>query len=137
MAQNEKMTAGYSGKPLPEKLGAKPGTNALFVQAPDELVEPWRTDLELNVDVEPIDFAMIFSADKGELNRHLQTVRPHLRPTGMIWAVWPKKASRVPTDITEDIIRDLAFPLGLVDVKVCAVSEIWSGLKLVIRRSER
>ncbi len=131
------MLAGYSGKPLFEKLGVKPGMTALFIEAPEEIVEPWRSDLGLQSDADPLDFTMIFAVEKAILDSHLRAVRPRLRSNGMIWAAWPKKASKVPTTITEDAIRELAFPLGLVDVKVCAVSEVWSGLKLVIRLTER
>jgi hypothetical protein len=129
------MTPGYSGKPLPDKLGVKPGMNALFFAAPEDVVEPWRATLAEADTL--LDFAMIFATRRVDLESALQQTRPKLKENGMIWAAWPKKASKVPTDITEDTIRDLAFPLDLVDVKVCAVSETWSGLKLVIRLSHR
>jgi hypothetical protein len=83
------------------------------------------------------DIVHLFSTSKAELARVLKRSLQHLRPDAALWISWPKKASRVPTDITEDTIRDLAFPLGLVDIKVCAVDEVWSGLKLVIRRENR
>jgi hypothetical protein len=79
----------------------------------------------------------LFTTRRAELQRALASYRSILKPTGMIWASWPKKSSRVPTDITEDVIREVALPLGFVDVKVCAVTEVWSGLKLVIRKELR
>ena len=85
----------------------------------------------------PIDAAHVFVTDRLELAKKLNMLLPLLDRAGFIWVSWPKKASRVPTDITEDAIRELALPLGLVDVKVCAVDEIWSGLKLVIRKEMR
>ena len=81
--------------------------------------------------------AHLFFTKRIDLEKHLHKFRPRLEQTGFIWISWPKKASRVATDITEDVIRELALPLGFVDIKVCAVSDIWSGLKLVIRKSER
>jgi hypothetical protein len=85
----------------------------------------------------PIDAAHIFVTERAELEAKLNQLLPLLDPAGMIWVSWPKKASKVPTDITEDVIREIALPMGLVDVKVCAVDEVWSGLKLVIRRQNR
>ena len=79
----------------------------------------------------------MFARRRAELQIHLDRLRRELTPTGFVWISWPKKSSGVETDITEDTIRELALPLGFVDVKVCAVSDVWSGLKLVIRRSER
>ncbi|HEX8257570.1 MAG TPA: DUF3052 family protein [Allosphingosinicella sp.] len=85
----------------------------------------------------PLDFAHLFTKSRAHLEEQLVRLRSALAPAGMIWVSWPKKASNVATDITEDTIREVALPLGLVDVKVCAVDETWSGLKLVIRRSLR
>ena len=84
-----------------------------------------------------IDAAHVFVTARAELETKLDQLLPLLDPAGMIWVSWPKKASKVPTDITEDVIREIALPMGLVDVKVCAVDEVWSGLKLVIRRQNR
>jgi Protein of unknown function (DUF3052) len=83
------------------------------------------------------DIVHIFSAKKEELSQALHTCLKRMRPDGMIWVSWPKKSSKVPTDITEDTIREVALPLGLVDIKVCAVDDVWSGLKLVIRKENR
>jgi hypothetical protein len=85
----------------------------------------------------PIDAAHIFVSERADLEAKLNWLLPLLAPAGMIWVSWPKTASKLPTDITEDVIRDVALPMGLVDVKVCAVDSIWSGLKLVIRKSNR
>lgn len=85
----------------------------------------------------PIDAAHIFVTDRADLETKLKTLLPLLDRAGMIWVSWPKKASKVPTDITEDVVREVALPMHLVDVKVCSVDDIWSGLKLVIRREHR
>lgn len=85
----------------------------------------------------PLDAAHIFVTGRRSLEEKLDQLLPLLNPAGFIWVSWPKKASRVPTDITEDVIRDVALPMGLVDVKVCAVDQVWSGLKLVVRRQNR
>lgn len=133
--------AGYSGKPLATKLGLKPGMTAFAINAPENynalLVLP-------DVPVEPVtqvpdgaDFIHVFSTSRAELMTHLRRARDVMARDGMVWASWPKKAARVPTDVTEDTIREDALPLGLVDVKVCAVDDTWSGLKLVIRKTLR
>jgi hypothetical protein len=85
----------------------------------------------------PIDAAHIFVTDRAEMEADIRRILPHLAPTGFLWVSWPKKTARVPTDITEDEIREVALPTGLVDVKVCAVDETWSGLKLMIRKENR
>ena len=84
-----------------------------------------------------IDAAHVFVTERADLENKLTTLRNQIAPDGQVWVSWPKKAAKVPTDITEDTIREMALPMGLVDVKVCAVSEVWSGLKLMIRRSQR
>jgi hypothetical protein len=132
---------GYSGTPLAKKLGYRPGMEVLVSNAPDEYAS-WLVDLPAGVlfsqAVEPpVQAAHLFVTERALLESQLKALRSRLEPAGFVWISWPKKASRVPTDITEDTIRDVALPLGYVDVKVCAVSEIWSGLKLVIRKSER
>jgi len=132
---------GYSGKPLYQKLGLAPGMECKIVDAPDDyeqllggvprsvvLASPKRTGL---------DFVHVFTISRDRLGVQLAQWHVRIQPAGMIWVSWPKKSARQPTDITEDVIREVAFPLGLVDVKVCAVSEVWSGLKLVIRREKR
>ena len=134
-------TAGYSGTPLAQKLGLKPGIRAWFQNVPDRVraeIERDSPPLELlDLPEPPIEFAHIFVSDCALLDCELRMLLPLLDPGGMIWVSWPKKASKVPTDISEDVIRSLAIPLHLVDVKVCAIDEIWSGLKLVIRREYR
>ena len=132
--------AGYSGTPLAAKLGIRE-TSRLFVSgAPknysDLVALPKGARLVKKID-DGIDIVHIFSIEKARLAALLRDSLPKLRPDAAIWVSWPKKSSRVPTDITEDIIRKVALPMGLVDIKVCAVDEIWSGLKLVVRRKNR
>jgi hypothetical protein len=133
--------AGYSGTPLARKLGIVEGVSVVTKNAPDEfarLLEPVPPDVRFEKTISPAtDIVHIFSSQKTELKKHLEALRHTVRSDCAIWVSWPKKASKVPTDITEDTIRELALPLGLVDIKVCAVSEIWSGLKLVIRKELR
>lgn len=133
-------TPGYSGKPLWTKLGLKPG---LRVRLRDEPPDYWRLcgfDAGLIVLAAPraaFDFGHAFVTDRAHLTRALAMASQQLEPAGMLWISWPKKSSGVTTDLTEDTLRELALPLGLVDVKVCAVTEVWSGLKLVWRRDQR
>lgn len=135
------MTAGYSGTPLATKLGLKHGMRSWFQDVPDKVRAEIARDappLELlDLPEPPVQFAHIFVTSCAILDCELRMLLPLLDPAGMIWVSWPKKASKVPTDITEDVIRALALPLHLVDVKVCAVDDIWSGLKLVIRKEYR
>ena len=133
--------AGYSGTPLSAKLGIKAGFEIHLVEPPDgyfTLVEP----LPENVKVaarpsKNTDLVHIFTSRKTELAKALNSYRGKLKPTAVVWVSWPKKAARVPTDITEDTVREVALPLGFVDIKVCAVTAVWSGLKLVIRKELR
>ena len=133
--------AGYSATPLAKKLGYKPGFRACVKNAPDnyaELVAPLPDDVLLSARLRrDVDLAHLFTRRRSELESQLPKLMEIIRRDGMIWVSWPKKASKVATDITEGTIRDVALPLGLVDVKVCAVDEIWSGLKLVIRKELR
>jgi hypothetical protein len=136
------VTAGYSGTPLAKKLGFKPGTKVLLVgDVPKDyktLVSPLPERVTLaSTGKAPHAAVHVFVTKRTELEKHLRQLRKSLEPDGYVWISWPKKASRVPTNITEDVIRDVCLPLGFVDIKVCAVSEVWSGLKLVIRVSER
>jgi len=129
--------AGYSGKPLVDKLGLRPGLTVYVGQGPsyvDELLADasYTTRLPRRVDV-----AVTFHDAHRTLERRLPTLLEHLVPAGAIWVCWPKRASGVATDVTEDVVREVALPLGLVDVKVVAVDQTWSGLKLVRRLSER
>ena len=133
--------SGYSGTPLAQKLGLKPGMRAWFLSMPDgvraEIGRDAPTMELLDQPEPPVDLAHIFVTSCAALDCELRMLLPLIARDGTIWVSWPKKASKVPTDITEDVIRALALPLHLIDVKVCAVDEIWSGLKLVIRREHR
>ena len=134
------MTAGYSGTPLAQKLGLKPGLRAWWDRMPASVAaEIGETGIVLLDRPEaPIDAAHIFVTDRADMEAKLAALRPLLASAGFIWVSWPKKASKVPTDITEDRIRDAILPdTDLVDVKVCAVDSTWSGLKLMIRRDRR
>lgn len=133
--------SGYSGTPLPRKLGMKPGMRAWFHAMPDSVREQIAPEaigvVELAGCENGLDVAHIFVTDRVALERHIAILRTALQPAGFIWVSWPKKASKMPTDITEDVIRTVVLPTGLVDVKVCAVDATWSGLKLMIRRELR
>ena len=135
------MTSGYSGTPLLKKLGLKPGMQAWFREMPDTVraeIDPGAAGvIEKDAPIPGLDAAHIFVTRRDDLARDLSALRDALAPTGMIWVSWSKKASKVPTNITEDTIRAVALPLGFVDIKVCAVDAIWSGLKLVIRKASR
>jgi len=133
--------AGYSGTPLARKLGIGEGAKVFARNAPDNyvrLLEPvppgvtFETTLSKDTDV-----IHVFNDRRASLKAELEALRASIRSDAAVWVSWPKKASKVPTDITEDTIRELALPLGFVDVKVCAISEVWSGLKLIIRRELR
>lgn len=133
--------AGYSGTPLAKKLSLAPGMHAWFHAMPDSVraeIGPAAIGVvEVDAPVPGLDAAHLFVTDRAELERLIVQLRATIAPAGQIWVSWPKKASKVPTDVTEDVIRAVALPTGLVDVKVCAVDAIWSGLKLVIRRELR
>lgn len=135
------MTSGYSGTPLAKKLGIKAAARVFAHAAPDnyqQLLAPLPQDVQFVGRVaQDTDLMHLFGARREPLRKALQAARHAMRDDAVIWVSWPKKASQVPTDMSEDVVRELAFPLGLVDVKVCAVDEIWSGLKLVVRLSER
>ncbi|NVD29253.1 DUF3052 family protein [Parasphingorhabdus flavimaris] len=135
------MTAGYSGTPLAKKLSLKDGMRVWFLDMPDSVrSEIEGSDLTLSEDEVPapgLHAAHIFVTDRDTMKQHLATLREMIDPAGQVWVSWPKKASKVDTDITEDTIREVALPMGLVDIKVCAVDAVWSGLKLVIRKELR
>lgn len=135
------MPAGYSGTPLAKKLGYKSGYRVYLDNAPDDyadLVAPLPEDVQiLDKPAADLDMVHLFTDKAKDLAAKLKRYLKNIKPAGVIWVSWPKKASKRPTDITEDVIRELALPLGLVDVKVCAVDEGWSGLKLVIRVENR
>jgi hypothetical protein len=140
-------TAGYSGTPLAQKLGLKDGQRVLFIDLPPELGElrtarAFRETVQAGwddfADTAPgYDVIHGFTASRAVLERAAEPLVAQVKRDGTIWVSWPKKASRVATDITEDVIREVVLPIGLVDVKVAAVTEIWSGLKLVIRKELR
>ncbi len=133
------MTTGYSGTPLWKKLGLKDGMTAEAINPPDDyhgllLADAPPADWGAS---EAQDFIHLFTTFRAELEDVLTTRLKTMDRDGMIWVSWPKKAAKVPTEITEDTIREIALPMGLVDIKVCAVDAVWSGLKLVIRKELR
>ena len=132
---------GYSGTPLAKKLGIKNGFHISLVNAPEYYLRLF-TDLpsELyfeNEEVKGIDLIHFFTKSRDEYETLLPVLKNRIKSNGIIWVSWPKKASKVPTDITEDVIRNFALQTGLVDIKVCAVDDVWSGLKLVIPVKDR
>lgn len=133
------MAAGYSGSPLAIKLGLKAGQRAWFYAMPDN-VRAEIGDVGLHEDAElqgGVEAVHVFTAERRKLEALLARLRETIARDGMIWVSWPKKTAKVQTDITENVIRDVALPLGFVDVKVCAIDDVWSGLKLVIRKELR
>ena len=162
--------AGYSGTPLPKKLGIKPGARVGLAGAPDgfgALLEPLPDGARIEAGaaaadapaadsagavlpgpgpvlpgavlpgIGPFDVIVFFTVEQAELADRLSELRARMAPAAGLWIAWPKRASRVPTDMTEDVIREIALPTGLVDNKVCAIDTVWSGLRLVIRRELR
>jgi hypothetical protein len=133
--------AGYSGTPLAKKLGIGTGCRMWLGQAPAHyktLVSPLPDGVTFAAKPSSAtDVAHVFTSKRRELEKTLRALRGVVKPDAAIWVSWPKKTSKVPTDITEDVIRDVALPMGFVDIKVCAVDETWSGLKLVVRRELR
>jgi hypothetical protein len=135
------MAAGYSGTPLVRKLGFKAGMKVVVLGAPEgfdgtlgELPEDVAVATRLG---QSKDMVIVFVTERAVLVRRLGALRRAIAPDGMVWVAWPKKASGVKTDITEDAIREVVLPTGLVDVKVCAIDDVWSGLKIVIRKELR
>lgn len=135
------MSPGYSGTPLAAKLSLKDGQRVWWEDVPAGVrAESGESGLVLDllpVPEAPIEAAHVFVTERARLGEAVDRLLPLLAPRGFLWVSWPKKASRIPTDITEDVIREVVLPLGLVDVKVCAIDSTWSGLKLMIRRSRR
>jgi hypothetical protein len=133
--------SGYSGTPLAKKLGIAPGARLYLQAAPDnyaELLAPLPADVQTVSHLDAhTDVAHLFATRRTLLAPALRDARARMRDDALVWVSWPKKSAGVPSDITEDVVRELALPLGLVDVKVCAIDETWSGLKLVLRLSER
>ncbi len=132
---------GYSGTPLPKKLGIKSGFRVQLVDAPQEVRSELKAELaacEIASDGKlPLDFAMFFTKSRTALAKEFKQIAKLLAPAGMLWVSWPKKSSGVTTDLDENIVRDVGLAVGLVDVKVCAVTEVWSGLKFVRRVKDR
>jgi hypothetical protein len=133
--------AGYSGTPLVQKIGIKSGDALLLLNPPagfDKELAPLPSDVKLaSAKAALLNVVICFTPNRKELERALPTVKPKLAQNGMVWIGWPKKASKVPTDLDENVIRDTGLALGLVDVKVCAINDVWSGLKFVIRVKDR
>jgi Protein of unknown function (DUF3052) len=133
--------SGYSGTPLAKKLGIKDASRVCVINPPPnylKLVAPLPRDASIGDRLSgDTDIIHVFTTKRSELAKRLASLRTKIQPEAAIWVSWPKKASGQPTDITEDTIREVALPIGLVDVKVCAVDETWSGLKLVIRKELR
>ena len=130
--------AGYSGTPLAQKLGIKPGATVYTLDAPPNYRQLVRERMTLVTRLdESADTIHIFATRRAKLQEALRIALGKMRQDAALWVSWPKRSSKVDTDITEDTIRELALPMGLVDIKVCAVDETWSGLKLVVRREKR
>jgi hypothetical protein len=133
---------GYSGTPLPKKLGIKDGFRVVLVDAPAEVRAELRGALagcEILVSSQkpPVEFAMVFTKSQARLTKEFARVARTLAPAGMLWVCWPKKSSGVACDLDENVVRGIGLEAGLVDVKVCAVTEVWSGLKFVRRVKDR
>ena len=133
--------AGYSGKPVAQKLGIKPGFFIFVDGAPSaygDIVGRLPADVTVKArPVPPLDIVHVFATTAKGLAGRLRGYRAAIAPDGMIWVSWPKKSSGVATDLTDVVVRDTALPLGLVDIKVCAIDEVWSGLKFVIPKDQR
>jgi DUF3052 family protein len=132
--------AGYSGTPLPQKLGIKEGHRVAVLDGPtgfDLGVLPTGATLQKRSGKTPLDVIVVFLKQKARLIEQIAALRPQMQQDGGLWIAWPKKSSGVETDIVEDTIREVALPTGLVDNKVCAIDDTWSGLRLVIRREHR
>jgi hypothetical protein len=134
-------TKGYSGTPLPRKLGIREGAAVAFLDAPADFAGTLGA-LPDGVTVRdrlrgPLDVVVFFTVRRADLARRIARLKAALDPAGRLWIAWPKRASKVETDMTEDVVRDVALPLGLVDNKVAAIDETWSGLQLVIRKELR
>jgi hypothetical protein len=133
--------AGYSGTPLAKKLGIAAGMRVAVIDAPDGFrasLAPLPADVTFVAAVDArCQLVHLFTASRAVLAKALERYRKTLASDAVVWVSWPKKAAKVATDVTEDVIREVALPIGFVDVKVCAVDETWSGLKLVVRKTLR
>jgi Protein of unknown function (DUF3052) len=141
MSTRPPTAAGYSGTPLVRKLGIRPGAKVAILGAPDgfdatlgELPDGAVVTRRLGGSR---DMVVFFTTRRAALAGRLDALRAAVAPDGMVWVAWPKKASGVPTDVTEDVVREVVLPAGMVDVKVCAIDATWSGLKVVIRKELR
>jgi DUF3052 family protein len=132
---------GYSGTPLPKKLGIKDDFCVTLIGAPAEVLSELKESLAgckaVHDRKASLDFAMIFTKSKAELTKEFKRVAKQLAPAGMLWVSWPKKSSGVATDLDDNVVREVGLSAGLVDVKVCAVTDVWSGLKFVRRLKDR
>jgi hypothetical protein len=133
--------AGYSGTPLPKKLGIKDSSRFALVNPPrgfDRTLGTLPAGAScLSLDAEPLDVIVFFATRREELESRFRQLSEALTPAGGLWVAWPKRASGVPTDLTENVVRDVALAAGMVDNKVCAVDDVWSGLRLVVRIADR
>lgn len=140
-SSSTRATSEARATPLADKLGYKAGQQVLLVDAPGDyarFVAPLPAAVQFKARAgATIDMAHVFATERDVLAQRLASLRKALRPDAAVWVSWPKKAAKVPTTLTEDVVRELALPLGFVDVKVCAVTEVWSGLKLVVRTALR
>jgi hypothetical protein len=128
--------AGYSGTPLARKLGFKEGMRVVYVNPPERFAVEGIDEPRARL-TKGTDLVVCFVTARRELERRLDALRRAIEPDGMLWVAWPKRASGMATDMTEGVVRDVALPTGLVDTKVCAIDEVWSGLRLVVRRELR
>ena len=127
--------SGYSGTPLEKKLGVKDGMRVVVLGAPEGFaLEGVEVETRLG---EKGDLVVFFTKERAKLEARVGALRRAVEPDGMVWVAWPKRASRVATDMSEDVVREVVLPMGLVDVKVCAIDEVWSGLKVVVRKELR
>ena len=129
--------AGYSGTPLPKKLGINPENRVLLLDCPANVRSELKDALSECSEGVPLDFAIAFVKKQSDLKKHFARMQKQLAPAGMFWVSWPKKTSGVASDLDENIVRKIGLDAGLVDVKVCAVDETWSGLKFVRRKTDR
>ena len=131
--------AGYSGTPLVKKIGIKPGHRLAVLNPPpgfERELAPLPRSV-VNADGVPLDVAILFAASQAALQKDLSKLAGKLAPAGMLWVAWPKMSARVSTDLNENLVQKIGLAAGLVDIKVCAVNEVWSGLKFVIREKNR
>ena len=133
--------AGYSGTPLPKKLGIKEGSRVAFSGAPtgfDRTLGDLPADVRIKRAIRgPLDVIVVFITRRAEVERRIAKLTRAMDPAAGLWIAWPKRASKAPTDVTEDVVREIGLASGLVDNKVCAIDEVWSGLRLVIRLRDR